>query len=85
MIGVKCIYILNTVSLNILLELELERGENRGNEDLIRMVYHWLFVLTVPTVNNYKRNVDFILPSVKIKIEQFQPVKTYITNLKAPE
>ena len=81
----KCIYILNTVSLNILLELELERGENRGNEDLIRMVYHWLFVLTVPTVNNYKRNVDFILPSVKIKIEQFQPVKTYITNLKAPE
>ena len=81
----KCIYILNTVSLNILLELELERGENRGNEDLIRMIYHWLFVLTVPTVNNYKRNVDFILPSVKIKIEQFQPVKTYITNLKAPE
>ena len=63
----KFIYILNTVSLNTLLELELERGENRGNEDLIRMIYHWLFVLTVPTVNNYKRNVDFIFPSVKNK------------------
>lgn len=81
----KFIYILNTVSLNTLLELELERGENRGNEDLIRMIYHWLFVLTFPTVNIYKRNVDFIFPSVKIKIEQFQPTKIYITNLKAPE